>query len=186
MCQTVRHAAYGEAVRNIPDPGFAGDDGAADPALAQALRTYADDAHLAPALAVLCTARLLVPVVALLVEPTTDDEGTGADDRDDKGSDMAAVLLTGRDGRRALLAFTGTDTLTTWDPLARPVPVTAAQAATAALDEDAEAVVVDVSGPVRLVVEGDDLSRLAAGERLMPVGAGWAWLPDVGSAGRGW
>ena len=57
----------------------------------------------------------------------------------------------------ALLAFTGTATLTGWNPEARPVPVPAAVAARAAVQEQAAALVVDVAGPVLFVVEGDDL-----------------------------
>ncbi len=93
---------------------------------------------------------------------------------------MAAVLMQGRDGRTALLAFTATDTLSRWDPQARPVPVTVAGAAEAALAEGAAALVVDVGGPVSFVVETDDLRELAAGAQLVKVVAdgreryGWA------------
>ena len=61
-------------MRTIPDPGFAGDDGAVDPGLAAALAAYdrADPegqtgAH-HEALAVLQDSRVLVPVVAVLGE----------------------------------------------------------------------------------------------------------------------
>ena len=72
---------------------------------------------------------------------------------------MATVLMTGRDGRRALLAFTGTEPLRRWNPEARPVPVPVDQAAAAALQDDAAAMLVDVAGPVLFVVETDDLPR---------------------------
>ena len=52
-------------------------------------------------------ARLLVPVVAVAGEVEVDEQGLAHD----KSSDMATVLLTGRDGRTALLAFTGTESL---------------------------------------------------------------------------
>ena len=57
-------------------------------------------------------ARLLVPVVALLGEVEHDEQGLAHD----KTSDMAAVLMKGRDGRTALLAFTGTASLQAWNP----------------------------------------------------------------------
>ena len=41
----------------------------------------------------------------------------------DKTSDMATVLMRGRDGRTALLAFTSTETLRRWNADARPVPL---------------------------------------------------------------
>ncbi len=70
----------------------------------------------------------------MLGEVEVDEHGLAHD----KSSDMAAVLLTGRDGRRALLAFTGLEPLARWRPDARPVPVTARDAARAALADDAD------------------------------------------------
>jgi SseB protein N-terminal domain len=155
-------------MRTIPDPGFAGDVGAVDPDLAAALGAYDRDpsdaeAHL-QVLARLQRARLLVPVVALLGEVEYDVPAGGrAQSRlaHDKTSDMAAVLMKGRDGRTALLAFTSTAALEAWKGDARPVPVTARQAAQAALQDQASALLVDVAGPVMFVVEGDDLRVLA-------------------------
>ena len=157
----------------IPDPGFAGDDGSADPALEAALAAYeSGTGDRAGVLAILGSARLMVPVVAVLGSVEYDDAGLAHD----KTSDMAAVLLTRPDGRRGLLAFTSTDSLATWDPEARPVPVTAATAARAAVQEQADALVLDVAGPVRYAVEGDDLHAIAAGWRLARVGGRSAWI----------
>ncbi|MGZ4436247.1 MAG: SseB family protein [Nocardioidaceae bacterium] len=151
--------------RSIPDPGFAGDDGGADPAVTQALSSYAadPDRRHAATLEVLQRARLLVPVVAVLGEVEYDEHGLAHD----KTSDMAAVLMQGRDGRTALLAFTGTEALRRWNPEARPVPVPASQAAKAALQDGAAALLVDVAGPTMFVVESDDLQSLAAGHTLV-------------------
>ncbi len=168
-------------MRSLPDPGFAGDDGAVDDSVAAALAAYADAAatdedrsHHAT-LAVLQDVRVLVPVVAVLGEVEYDERGLAHD----KTSDMAAVLMTGRDGRTALLAFTGSASLTAWNPEARPVPVPVRQAAQAALQDGAEALLVDVAGPVLFVVEGDDLVSLAAGLRLLLVQGQWAWVQPV-------
>ena len=157
----------------IPDPGFAGDTGAASPAVASALASYAADPHRhTETLAVLLDSRVLVPVVALLGEVEVDEAGLAHD----KSSDMAACLLTGEDGRTALLAFTGTTALTAWNPEARPVPVGLRQAALAAAQEQAAALLLDVAGPVPMAIEGDDLHALARGHRLARHGDGWAWL----------
>lgn len=160
-------------MRNIADPGFAGDVGGADPELARALLAYdADPAGLHQrTLAVLQRARLLVPVLAVLGEVEYDERGLAHD----KTSDMAAVLMRGQDGRLALLAFTSTESLHAWNPEARPVPVPAVRAAQAALREDAVAMVVDVAGPVLFVVEEDDLRALAEGYTLVRVGDRFAW-----------
>jgi SseB protein N-terminal domain len=158
-------------MRAIPEPAFGSDDGSASPEVADALRRVAGGAGLEVAIAALCDARVLVPVVAL----RGDD--TGSTDADGEGAvEMAAVLLTGRDGRRALLAFTDLAALAGWDAHARPVPVTARQAAQSALAEGADALVVDVAGPVQVPVEGDALRRVADGQRLVPDGDGWAWV----------
>jgi hypothetical protein len=115
--------------------------------------------------------RLLVPVVAVLGEVEHDDAGRAHD----KTSDMATVLLTGADGRRALLAFTGPAGLARWNPEGRPVPVTLADAARAARQDRADALVVDVAGPVPFVVDGADLAALAGGQVLVRVADGWGW-----------
>src|SRR6476619_6640420 len=90
-------------MRTIPDPGFAGDDGAVDPGLAMALADYdraapegQSGAH-HEALAVLQDSRVLVPVVAMLGEVEHVDPPGGRAQSGlarDKTSDMAAVLMT--------------------------------------------------------------------------------------------
>ncbi|MCH1868966.1 SseB family protein [Nocardioides sp. CFH 31398] len=161
-------------MRDIPDPGFAGDDGAADPALLATLAAAGTDP--AAALAALGTSRLLVPVTAVAGEVETGPDGLARE----KDSDMAVVLMRGRDGRLALLAFSGTESLARWDPGARPVPVAGRTAARAAREDDAEALVVDVAGPTPYVVEGDDLVGLAEGWRPVRVAGGHGWIAPAG------
>ncbi len=158
--------------RRIPDPGFAGDSGRSDPALRTALGAYAADPGLhLEVLAALTDARLLVPVVAVLGEVEVDEAGLSHD----KTSDMATALLTGRDGRQALLAFTGLESLAAWRADARPVPVAASLAARSALQEGASALVVDVAGPTTYAVEGELLEGLARGWSLARTDQGWGW-----------
>jgi hypothetical protein len=161
-------------VRTLPDPGFDGDDGSTSALLSTALAAYAGapDALHETTLEVLQDARLLVPVVAVLGEVEVDEQGRAHD----KTSDMATVLMRGQDGRDALLAFTGTESMRRWDPAARPVPVSVATAAQAAVQDGAAALLVDVAGPVLFVVETDDLAELARGHRLVRVGDRHGWL----------
>lgn len=165
-----------DLVRTIPDPGFADDDGAADVRLAQALAGHvAGTVTSGAALSALQDARLLVPVVAILGEVEHDEQGLAHD----KSSDMAAVLVQAADGSKGLLAFTSTETMARWNPEARPVPVTTATAATAAVQDGAEALLVDLAGPAPYVVDGEDLGRLAAGWRLVELtgsGGGHGWI----------
>jgi hypothetical protein len=160
-------------VRSIPDPGFAGDDGSVSPDVAAALTSYAEDpaSRHSATLAVLQHARLLVPVVAVLGEVEHDEQGLAHD----KTSDMATVLMRGRDGRTALLAFTGREAMQRWDPQARPVPVETSRAAQAARQDGAAAIVVDVAGPTMFVVEADDLEQLAEGATLTEISGRYGW-----------
>jgi len=194
--------------RRIPDPGFAGDDGADDPALRAALTAYAADATRGvEVLLALQDARVLVPVVAVRGEVEVDAAGptpdptsemrvssgvempvssgvemavsSGVEMRVSSGVEMGTALLTGRDGRQALLAFTGLETLAAWRADARPVPVTAALAARSALQEGAAALVVDLAGPTTYVVEGEVLEGLARGWTLVRSDDGLVWIEPV-------
>ncbi|MEU1099140.1 SseB family protein, partial [Streptomyces sp. NPDC005877] len=150
------------ALKNIPDPGFSDDDGTADPELAAALAAWAQDRDSAAArsrvLAALKGARLLVPVVAVLGEVETDENGL----RREKTSDMAVPTLTAGD-RKALPAFTSLASLALWDPEARPVAVPLHQALQAAAHERADTVVLDLAGPVAYELTGGALLALAEG-----------------------
>jgi hypothetical protein len=138
---------------------FRDDDGAADPRVTAALAAYyAGQGSEQDALTALAAARLLVPVVAV---PAEDPTGRAAEG--DKNSQMVLPTLIGRDGRPAVLAFTGLDTLARWRPNARPVPAESDRVWRAAV-ADGCAVVIDVAGPVPVAVEGSRLAALAAGQ----------------------
>jgi hypothetical protein len=143
----------------VAEPKFPGDDGAAEPAVLAALTAYAagqGSEH--AALTALARSRLLVPVVAMPV-----GEQAGADDQGgEKSTEMALPTMVAQDGSRAVLAFTCLDALQRWRSDARPVPVPAASAWLAGTQE-ADAVVIDVAGPVTFAVDGARLAALAAG-----------------------
>lgn len=168
------------AVRHltVPEPQFPDDDGSADPRLREALAGYADGRLGEHAvLQALPDARLLIPVVAVLTEEEEAPPGPAAagGDRPDrpplrreKSSEMALPTLIGEDGRRGVLGFTCLDSLKAWRPDARPVAVTARQACRAALDDGADALVVDVAGPVPFAVDGIRLHLMAEGRPIPP------------------
>lgn len=160
--------------RVIPDPGFAGDDGGSSESVRAALAAYdqAPEGLHEATLALLQETRVLVPVLAILGEVEYDEQGLAHD----KTSDMATVLITGRDGRTALLSFSSTATLQTWNPAARPVPVTLRQASLSAIQDGADALLIDVAGPVLFAVEGPELRSLAEGLVLREVEGGWGWV----------
>ncbi|MFD6952435.1 hypothetical protein A6A08_03610 [Nocardiopsis sp. TSRI0078] len=137
---------------------FRDDDGGADPEVEARLREHASgrtgDRQV---LAALSGSRVLIPVVAVATET---EEGVGGLTKD-KHSEVAVPIMTGKDGRRGMLAFTSVDAVRRWRPDARPVPFTTKDACQAAVEEDADALVVDVAGPVPYTVQGRFLTMLA-------------------------
>jgi hypothetical protein len=169
---------------------FRGDRGAADPLLTAALAAYqVGQGSEQAALTALAAARLLVPVIAVLGRGAATDgaatdgaptdgaatdraatdraatDGAPTAPRGDRDSEMVLPTLIGRDGRPAVLAFTGLDALARWRPDARPMPAEADRVWRAAV-ADGCAVVIDVAGPVPLAVEGARLAALAAGQSV--------------------
>lgn len=140
--------------RSLAGPAFPDDDGSADPALRELMAggCGAEESMLVA----LCASRLLVAVMAV-----ADEVG---DDGSDKSSHMAVVSMVNAAGEKGLLAFTGLDSMAAWNPDARPVPVPARAAVEAALADGAQALVVDVAGPARVVLPAEVLSGLLAGE----------------------
>lgn len=144
--------------RTIPDPGFAGDEGGADRRLDTVLAQYAEgDATAYDVQRVLVDVRIIVPIVATATEVETDDAGLAHD----KSTDMSTVTLIGADGRKGLLAFGSTERMSEWRNDARPVPVAAPKAAASALDEGADAILLDLGGPHPFVLEGALLRALS-------------------------
>jgi hypothetical protein len=164
----------------LPESDFANDDGSPDPYIRSVLRNYAQSATAESArnlLDALMDARLLVPVLAEL-------------DSMEDGVDMTSVEFHSADGRRALLAFSGSDSLEAWDESARPIPRVAFTVAQSVLEQGLDALIIDVGGPVPTAIDGTLLSLLAIGpnrealldETLDEVVAQLAQLPGVSSA----
>jgi hypothetical protein len=161
-----------------PSAAYAGDRGEPDPELRSLLADAAGQSGYLRAVAALCTARFLLPVVAL-----GEDGGDGP--VPDRHAELQAVQLQASDGSVAVPAFTGLDALAAWRPDARPVPCRLDEIAVAAAEQGAIAILVDLAGPSPLVIEGELLAQLARGRRLveLPDGA-WGWLyADLSESG---
>jgi hypothetical protein len=167
--------------RQLAPSAFPGDQGLADPGTRRAMAaavTGAEPLDYLRAVATLCQDRLLVPVVATATRLGETVGGLASD----KEAEMSVVMLQAADGRRALLAFTGLDSLQAWQADARPVAVTLDKAAQTAQAEGVAALLVDFAGPHPLVLDGEVLASLAAGRRLVETQPGvFGWLvPTVG------
>jgi len=148
---------------SVPEPEFAADDGTLQPALAAVLAAYADGlASVRDVAVVLTSARLMTPLVAVLDAAEESPEGP----RQEKSSHMASVSLLSPDGRRGLLAFSSVQAMVAWDPAARGIPAFGATVAAGALEQRADAVLLDVAGPVRVAIDGAVLRALGTDSPL--------------------
>lgn len=169
--------------RTLAPSPFPGDDGVAAPGVRRALAQFAttqDPDDYLRVVAQLCGDRLLVPVVATATRLGSTIGGLASD----KEAEMAVVMLQRSDGGRAILSFTGLDTLQAWDPRARPVPVTVDKVAQTAVAEGAVAVLIDFASRESLVLEGEIMTGLAAGQRLVDLGDGFGWTQPAEAVGR--
>jgi SseB protein N-terminal domain len=143
------------------------DVGSADPDLLAALEDPRDETALTRAVA---RARLLVPIVAVVAEPTrpvpeVDDRGGRVADR---STDMAVVTLTLPDGQRGFPVFSSLATLSDWDAGARPSPVTASRAAQGAVAEGCDVMLLDVGSAHERVLRPSMVWALAQQRDWLP------------------
>jgi len=160
----------------------AGDDGSADPLLLETVRRFrARDVGVPEVVAALGSARLLVPLVT-----DRGDEGVGPHGQTvDKTQELALVTLAGPDGRAVLPVFSSVDAMRVWNPLARPIPVTASRAALAAAAEELGAIVLDPGSPTEFALRRTGFEALAVGTRFVPCFTDSAVLEAFLSASAG-
>lgn len=161
--------------RELPSTGFDTDTGVADPALLAALT--ADDTAF---MRVLASARLIVPIVALADGVQASASGL----MEEKSTEMAVVTLTAPDGERALPVFSGIEAMSQWNANARPRPVSAAQAAQAAVAEGCDVLVLDLGSEHLRVVKPSMVWALATVRDWVPAYADPFVHERVARAGR--
>ncbi|MCC9178799.1 SseB family protein [Arthrobacter sp. zg-Y750] len=148
-----------------PLHNFDSDDGRADAGYVAAVaRLVAGTGSESEVVAALATARVFVPIVAVLGEEAESNHGLTAD----KQADMALVSLTAPDGRKALPVFTSVDALEKWHPEARPVAVYTPRAALSAVSEDAQLLVIDPGADFTFVVRRPAMWALAQQREWVP------------------
>lgn len=143
----------------------ANDDGSADTRLVEAvLRFRSRELGMSEVVAALGSARLLVPLVT-----ERGDEGIGPHGQlVDKTQELALVTVAGPDGRTVLPVFSSVATMRTWNPIARPIPVAAPQAALAAAADELGAIVLDPGSPTEFALRRTAFQALATGARFVP------------------
>lgn len=134
------------------------------------------DAHV-DAVLELSRSRLLIPLLAEAGDLGITPEGRTVE----KTQELSIVTVTAPDGRRVMPAFGSVDTMRSWNPEARPVPVPGPQAALAAAQDGTDLIMIDPGTPAReFGVRRTQLEAMALGERALP-----AWAdPAVSAAFR--
>ena len=103
--------------------------------------------------------RLLVPLIANL-----GDAGEGAHGQTvDKSADLSIVSVASPDGQVALPVFSSVQTMSVWDPKARPVPIEAARVALAAASEGNGRIILDPGSETQFVLRKTAFRALAEG-----------------------
>jgi hypothetical protein len=146
--------------RELTSTGFDGDVGAADASLLAALDDPQDETVLMAAVA---QARLLVPIVAL--PNRVDDFGEPIVE---KSTDLVVVTLTCSDGQRGFPVFSSLAALCAWDSSARPSPVTSSRAASAAVTERCEVMLLDLGSAHEFVLRPSMVWALAQQRDWLP------------------
>lgn len=143
----------------------AGDDGAADPRLVEAVHRFrAREVGMSQVVDALGAARLLVPLVT-----DRGDEGVGAHGQlVDKTQELALVTVEGPDGRTVLPVFSSVEAMGRWNAAARPIPVSAPRAALAAAADGAGAVVLDPGSDTEFALRRTGFEALATGSPFVP------------------
>lgn len=141
------------------------DDGSAPAKLMEAIRRFrASELGEGDVVDALRDSRLLIPLVAVLGESGTNENGQLVD----KSQELSIVTVAGPDGRTVLPAFTSVDAMARWNARARPVPATAARVALAAASENTDLVVLDPVSETEFVVRRPALWALAQSQPWTP------------------
>lgn len=108
--------------------------------------------------------RLLIPLVAEAGETGLTPDGKVVD----KSQELSIPTVAGPDGAAILPVFSNADAMRAWNPKARPVPASVQRVVVAALEDEAQRVVIDGGQETELVLTAPMLRSLAAGTDWVP------------------
>ena len=156
------------AGRSFEPHPFQGDTGEADPALHEALTSFAEirqdsegdtERAFSRLIDALRGARLLVPLIAEAGDHGLTESGAVVE----KTQELSIVHVEGPDGRAVAPLFSSVETMGRWNPEARPVPVEAARAALATAAEGLGLMVLDPGSPHVVTLRRGALESIATG-----------------------
>jgi hypothetical protein len=156
-----------------PHP-FAGDTGEADPALAGALERFhalvqdktsvPDFSQISDSWIALVDAlrnsRVLVPLIAEAGGISLSDEGV----KSEKTQELSIIHVEGPDGRPVSPLFSDVASMAAWNSAARPVPVSASQAALAAASDGLALIVINPGQLNSVTLRRSAVKAVATGE----------------------
>ena len=147
-----------------------------------ALRAQGDKAPetdaLARAVASLAGERLLIPLVAEAGETGHTPEGKLVD----KSQELSIPTVEAPDGAPILPVFSNAAAMSAWNPKSRPVPASVQRVVFAALEDDAQRIVIDGGSETELVLTAPALRALAAEQSWMPAYARDDVMEAIGRA----
>ena len=156
------------AGRSFEPHPFQGDAGEADPALHDALTSFAEIRHnplgdtegaFSRLIDALQGARLLVPLIAEAGDYGLTESGAVVE----KTQELSIVHVEGPDGRAVAPLFSSVEAMGRWNPEARPVPVEAARAALATAAEGLGLMVLDPGSSHVVTLRRSALESIATG-----------------------
>lgn len=138
---------------------FADDDGSARPELIQAIEQFQASGDPSSVFEEFCKSRLLIPLIAALGETGEGTNGLKVD----KSAELSIVTVSAPDGATALPVFSSVQTMSAWNPKARPVPADAVRVALAAAAEGNTRVVLDPTSATEFVFRRPAIAAIAQG-----------------------
>ena len=142
---------------------WANDDGSVDPKLSTAFVAFrqalaaGEPASQESVIDALRDARLLVPLIAALGEAGEGAHGQTVD----KSADLSIVSVKTPDGQVGLPVFSCVQTMTSWNKMARPVPIEATRVALAAASENNTRIVLDPGSATEFVIRRPAIEAIA-------------------------
>lgn len=153
------------AGRHFEQGPSSGDDGSAPPQLMGAIARFRAGQSGEPEVVdAFRSARLLIPLLAVLGEEGVNEHGTKVD----KSQELSIVTVGGPDGRRVLPVFSSVASMTAWNAKARPVPADGVRVALAAASENTDLVVLDPTSATEFAIRRPALWAIAQQHEWVP------------------